>query len=152
MLMTDDTLPNAEQTFVSRLLAQLPDLADCVAAAKRLYKLLRKRRKETPDNVLEDAGGTALGEFVPSLRRDLSAVRAVRDRPWTTSSADGQINWLKILPPASPSNPNPPSALTGRWFPLTLYYPKIADSEPRPPRPYQAIHDTLQGQTAFAPS
>jgi hypothetical protein len=101
--MTDDTLPNAEHTFVSRLLAQLPDLADFVATAKRLNKLLRKKGKETSDHVLEDAGGTALGEFVPSLRRDLSAVQATRDRLWTTSPAEGQINWLKMLPPVSPT-------------------------------------------------
>jgi transposase len=97
MLMTDDTLPEVEQTFVSRLLAQLPGLAECVAAAKRLNKLLRKRSQETLDKVLEDAGGTALKEFVASLRRDLNAVQAALDLPWTTSPAEGQINRLKML-------------------------------------------------------
>ena len=97
MLMTDDTLPEAELTFVSRLLAQLPDLANCVAAAKRLNKLLRKKSKETLDKVLEDAGATALKGFVTSLRRDLGAVQAALDLPWTTSPAEGQINRLKML-------------------------------------------------------
>jgi transposase len=67
--------------FVSRLLAHLPDLANCVAAAKRLNKLLRKKSKETLDKVLEDAGATALKEFVTSLRRDLGAVQAALDLP-----------------------------------------------------------------------
>ena len=97
MLMTDDTLPEAELTFVSRLLVQLPDLANCVAAAKRLNKLLRKKSKETLDKVLEDAGATALKGFVTSLRRDLGAVQAALDLPWTTSPAEGQINRLKML-------------------------------------------------------
>jgi hypothetical protein len=71
--------------FVSRPLAQLPGLANCVAAAKRLNKLLRKKSKETLDKVLEDAGSTALKEFVASLRRDLAAVQAAINLPWTTA-------------------------------------------------------------------
>ena len=61
-LMQDDTLPDAEQSFVSRLLAQLPDLADFVTVSKRLNNLLRKKSKEALDKVLKDAGGTALKE------------------------------------------------------------------------------------------
>jgi hypothetical protein len=69
MLMTDDILPDVEQTFLSRLLAQLPDLADGVAATKGLSKLLRKTSKKILEKVLEEAEGTALLEFVaPSGR------------------------------------------------------------------------------------
>ena len=59
-LMTDDVLPQAEQNFVSRVLLQVPDLAECVAAAKRLKAVLRRKSKEALDKVLEDAAGTAL--------------------------------------------------------------------------------------------
>ena len=96
-LMTDDTLTQSEQSFVSRLLLQVPALAQCVAAAKRLKAVLRRQSKETLAKVLEDAGNTALGSFVASLRRDLSAVQAALDLPWTTSPAEGQINRLKML-------------------------------------------------------
>jgi transposase len=96
-LMTDDTLAQSEQNFVSRLLLQVPALAECVAAAKRLKAVLRRKSKETLAKVLEDAGNTALGSFVSSLRRDLSAVQAALDLPWTTSPAEGQINRLKML-------------------------------------------------------
>jgi hypothetical protein len=41
--------------------------------------------------------GTALKEFVVGLRRDLSAVQAALDLPWTTSPAEGQISRLKML-------------------------------------------------------
>ena len=95
--MTDDTLPQTEQNFVSRLLLQVPGLAECVKAAKRLNAVLRRKSKETLDKVLDDAGNTALGSFVSSLRRDLSAVQAALDLPWTTSPAEGQINRLKML-------------------------------------------------------
>ena len=96
-LMTDDTLTPSEQNFVSRVLLQVPALAECVAAAKRLNAVLRKKSKEALAKVLDDAGSTALGSFVSSLRRDLSAVQAALDLPWTTSPAEGQINRLKML-------------------------------------------------------
>jgi len=97
LLMTDEALPEAEQDLVSRLLAQLPGLAGCIAAAKRLNAVLRRKSSETLEKVLADAGDTALKEFVASLRRDLGAVQAALDLPWTTSPAEGQINRLKML-------------------------------------------------------
>ncbi len=95
--MTEDTLPQTEQNFVSRLLLQVPGLAECVKAAKRLNAVLRRKSKETLDKVLDEAGNTALGSFVSSLRRDLGAVQAALELPWTTSPAEGQINRLKML-------------------------------------------------------
>jgi transposase len=97
LLMSDEELPKAEQGFVARLLVQVPGLVDCVAAAKRLNQVIRRKSKESLDAVLEDAAGTALKGFVASLRRDLSAVQAALDLPWTTSPAEGQINRLKML-------------------------------------------------------
>jgi transposase len=95
--MTDDTLPKLEQNFVACLLKQVPELAECVAAAKRLTVVLCKKGKETLDKVLEDASKTALGSFVANLRNDIGAVQAALDLPWTTSPAEGQINRLKML-------------------------------------------------------
>ncbi len=98
MLMADpDALPEAEQAFISRLLAQVPGLADGIAVAKRLNKLLRHESKENLGEALDAAVGTPLEEFAVSLRRDLAAVQAALDLPWTTSPAEGQINRLKML-------------------------------------------------------
>ncbi len=84
MLMADpDALPEAEQAFVSCLLAQVPRLADGIAVAKRLNKLLRHESKENLGGVLDAAVGTPLEEFAASLRRDLAAVQAALDLPWT---------------------------------------------------------------------
>ena len=47
--------------------------------------------------VLEDAAATQLAEFAASLRRDLAAVQAALDTPWTTSPAEGQINRIKTI-------------------------------------------------------
>ncbi len=98
MLMTDtDTLPEAEQAFISALLAQAPELANGIAIAKRLNLLLRRKSQESLAAVLADAAGTPLAEFAASLRHDLAAVQAALDLPWTTSPAEGQINRLKML-------------------------------------------------------
>jgi len=98
MLMTDtDKLPEAEQAFVLALLAQAPDLANGIAVAKRLNLLFRHKSQESLDAVLADAAGTPLAEFAANIRRDLAAVQAALDLPWTTSPAEGQINRLKML-------------------------------------------------------
>ena len=92
-----DTLKTDEQVFVSRLLAQVPSLADAIAAAKKLNALLRHRSTENLTKVLDAAVATPLKEFATSLRRDLGAVQAALDLPWTTSPVEGQINRLKML-------------------------------------------------------
>ena len=98
LLMADtDTLPEAEQAFVSALLQQAPDLASGIAVAKRLNLLLRRKSQESLDAVLADAADTPLAEFAANIRRDLAAVQAALDLPWTTSPAEGQINRLKML-------------------------------------------------------
>ena len=98
MLMADaDALPGTERAFVLALLAQAPGLADGIAVAKRMHLLLRKKSEETLAKVLDDAGGTLLAEFAASLRRDMAAVQAALDLPWTTSPAEGQISRLKML-------------------------------------------------------
>jgi transposase len=47
--------------------------------------------------VLKAAASTALRDFAANLQRDLGAVQAALDLPWTTSPAEGQINRLKML-------------------------------------------------------
>jgi len=98
MLMADtSTLPEAGQAFTSNLLAQVPGLAEGIAVAKRLNLLLRHESQESLVGVLDDAAGTLLANFGVSLRRDLAAVQAALDLPWTTSPAEGQINRIKTI-------------------------------------------------------
>ena len=98
LLMADtDALPETERGFVARLLAEAPGLADAIAIAKRLNLLLRRKSEENLGKVLEDAAATQLAEFAASLRRDLAAMQAALDTPWTTSPAEGQINRIKTI-------------------------------------------------------
>ena len=98
LLMADtDALPEAEQAFVARLLAEAPALANAVAVAKRLNRLLRRKSEEGLGQPLNDAAGTPLAEFASGLRRDMDAIQAALDLPWTTSPAEGQINRIKTI-------------------------------------------------------
>ena len=98
LLMADtDALPAPERAFVARLLTEAPVLAQAITAAKRLNRLLRRESKESLEQVVTDAAGTLLAEFAAGLKRDLAAVQASLDTPWTTSPAEGQINRIKTI-------------------------------------------------------
>lgn len=98
ILMADtDALERPDRSFVTKLLEDVPALATAVAAAKRLALLLRKRSRETLDDVLAAAIATPLAGFVKELRKDIAAVQAALDLPWTTSPAEGQVNRIKLI-------------------------------------------------------
>lgn len=89
----------AEQSFVSHLLKQASSLANAIAVAKRLAGLLRRKSSESLRRVLDDAADTPLKEFAANLRRNLPAIKASLNLPWTTSPVEGQINRLKMRKP-----------------------------------------------------
>src|SRR5919199_361696 len=49
LLMRDDVPPAATQSLVSRVLTELPGLADCITVAKWLDQVLRRKSKESLD-------------------------------------------------------------------------------------------------------
>jgi transposase len=98
LLMTDVwTLPKVEQAFVTRLLEEVPKLSAVVAVAERLALVLRRRSKEELTEVLAAADATQLAGFAAEMRRDLAAVQAALDLPWTTSPVEGQISRIKMI-------------------------------------------------------
>jgi transposase len=92
-----DTLAEADRAFVARLLDEVPPLAAAVAAAQRLSLLLRRQSSETLDDVLAATSATPLASFTAELRKDIDAVQAALDLPWTTSPVEGQIGRIKML-------------------------------------------------------
>jgi len=98
LLLAEDTAANTpDAAFATNLLAKVPALADTVAAAKRLTLLLRRKSEEALATVLDAAGATMLRSFVTELRKDVGAVQAALDLPWTTSPVEGQISRLKMI-------------------------------------------------------
>ena len=98
LLMADaEVLPKTERSLVLHLLDQVPPLADAITVAKRLNALLRRKASESLGAVLDAADWTPLREFAAGLRRDIGAIQAALDLPWTTSPVEGQVNRLKML-------------------------------------------------------
>jgi transposase len=98
LLLAGDAAANTtDATFVAGLLAKVPALADTAAAARRLALLLRHKSEEMLIDVLDAAGATMLKPFITELRKDIGAVQAALDLPWTTSPVEGQISRLKML-------------------------------------------------------
>ena len=98
-LLTSDpaTLPATDQAFVQRLLADAPVLAATAAVAIRLTNLLRRQSGETLAVVLDAADSSPLAGFAAGLRREIEAVQAALELPWTTSPVEGQVNRLKTI-------------------------------------------------------
>ena len=92
-----DTLSAPDRAFVSQLLEQAPALSAAVAVARRLALLLRRRSDEKLGDVLTAADATPLAGFVVELRKDVDAVQAALDLPWTTSPVEGQIGRIKMI-------------------------------------------------------
>lgn len=98
LLLAGDPAANTpEATFVASLLTKVPALADTVAVAKRLALLLRHKSEDLLTDILDAAGSTMLRPFVTELRKDIGAVQAALELPWTTSPVEGQISRLKML-------------------------------------------------------
>ncbi len=93
----NNALPETERAFIVHLFVEAGDLARAVAVAKRLDQRLRRESKEPLEAILDDAADTSLAAFAANLRRDLDAVQASLDTPWTTSPAEGQINRIKTV-------------------------------------------------------
>lgn len=72
-------------------------MAGAITVAKQLNTLLRRRTGENLTHLLDAAVTTPLKNFAASLRRDLGAIQAALDLPWTTSPLEGQISRLKML-------------------------------------------------------
>ena len=98
LLMADPgSLPKVERSFVSNLLDRVPLVASAITVAKRLNDLLRRKTAESLTHILDAAVDTPLKDFATSLRRDIDAIQAALDLPWTTSPVEGQVNRLKML-------------------------------------------------------
>ena len=59
--------------------------------------MLRKKTDEPSGRRLAAAETTHLSDFVSELRKDITAVQAALNLPWTTSPAEGQISRIKMI-------------------------------------------------------
>ena len=90
-------LPGPDRAFLKRLLAEAPALAEVCSLARGFAALVRKEGTGTLDEWLAAAAGTPLGSFAEGLGKDLAAVRAALETPWSTGPVEGQISRLKTI-------------------------------------------------------
>jgi transposase len=83
--------------FLNRLLAEVPALAAVHGLARGFAVLVRKEGVATLDEWLANTAGTPLESFAEGLKKDLAAVQAALDTPWSTSPVEGQISRLKTI-------------------------------------------------------
>lgn len=98
LLIADgNALLAADRSLVAHLLEGVSPVASAITVARQLNGLLRRKTSGSLTQILDAAAATPLRDFAASLRRDLAAVQAALDLPWTTSPVEGQINRLKML-------------------------------------------------------
>ena len=98
LLMADGTtLTEGNRSLVTHLLEEVSPVASAITVARQLNGLLRRKTSGSLAQILDAAAATPLRDFAAGLRRDLGAIQAALDLPWTTSPVDGQINRLKTL-------------------------------------------------------
>jgi transposase len=90
-------LPGPDRAFLDRLLAEAPALAEIRCLARGFAALVRKEGAGTLDEWLAAAAGTPLASFAEGRGKDLAAVRAALDTPWSTGPVEGQISRLKTI-------------------------------------------------------
>lgn len=90
-------LAEADRVFVDTLLADVPALSDMRNLAHGFAALVRKQGTGSFDDWLAAATGTPLEGFASGLRKDLAAVRAALETPWSTGPVEGRINRLKTI-------------------------------------------------------
>ncbi|MBK3773437.1 ISL3 family transposase [Azospirillum brasilense] len=90
-------LAEADRVFVDTLLGDIPALSDVHNLAHRFAALVRKQGIGTLDDWMAATAGTSLEGFASGLRKDLAAVRAALETPWSTGPVEGRINRLKTV-------------------------------------------------------
>ena len=92
-----DAVAPRDRRFGEALRRELPELSAASDLVGRLTRILRKQSNEPFDVWCHAAATSPLAPFVTMLRRDLDAVQAAIDTPWSTSPVEGQISRLKML-------------------------------------------------------
>jgi transposase len=98
-MLTQDlaNLPDDNRGLCGRLLEIIRGLTSATAVAQRLVRMLQHESTEPLQAVLDAMKATLLDHLAQSLERDVAAVQAALETPWSTSPVEGQINGLKLI-------------------------------------------------------
>ncbi|GGE02677.1 hypothetical protein GCM10011390_21950 [Aureimonas endophytica] len=98
LLQSDvDTLGDKDRRFVDRLREAVPDLSNVVDLVGRLNSLLRRQSTESLAAWFVGAAATPSARFAANFHRDIDALAAAIDTPWTISPVESQISRLQMI-------------------------------------------------------
>ena len=83
--------------FIDALRAASPAIAQAADLGREFHDLLVERKADVLDGWLASALESPIASFARGLMRDLDAVRAAVDLPWSTGPVEGKINKLKLI-------------------------------------------------------
>ncbi len=83
--------------LLAKVIEEVPALGITRDLALRFAALVRREGTGTLEGWLDDARGTPLARFAKGLGKDLDAVSAALELPWSTSPVEGQISRLKTI-------------------------------------------------------
>ncbi len=83
--------------FLLHLYENAPQLAIAADLARRFAAMLRGDDDAGLEQWIAEAANSELASLAKGIERDIDAVRAAINQPWSTSPVEGQINRLKTL-------------------------------------------------------
>lgn len=83
--------------FLLHLYENAPQLAVAADLARRFAAMLRGDDDAGLEQWIAEAANSELASLAKGIERDIDAVRAAINQPWSTSPVEGQINRLKTL-------------------------------------------------------
>jgi len=98
LLGTDPaTFDDETGRFLHHLNESAPQLAIAADLARRFAAMLRGDDDAGLEQWIAEAAESELSSLAKGIERDIDAVRAAINQPWSTSPVEGQINRLKTL-------------------------------------------------------
>ncbi|EIZ78118.1 transposase [Novosphingobium sp. Rr 2-17] len=98
LLGTADNMVHLTDTrFIDALRAASPAIAQAADLGRQFHDMLVERKADALDGWLALALESPIASFARGLVRDLDAVRAAIELPWSTGPVEGKINKLKLI-------------------------------------------------------
>jgi len=92
-----DRLTKAETVTIAAIENALPALAAARDFVADFHVMVRKKAAAALDEWVTIAQGSLIASFVNGMARDIDAVRAALETPWSNGQTEGQITKLKLV-------------------------------------------------------
>lgn len=92
-----DRLTKAETVTIAAIENALPALAAARDLVADFHVMIRKKAAAALDEWVTIAQGSLIASFVNGMARDIDAVRAALETPWSNGQSEGQITKLKLV-------------------------------------------------------